>query len=225
MVTGKINDEMTFFIIVLHQTREWSQTRHSWLPSDLQIISEVTLLQNYWAPNITAITCLSCRHFHRAAEPAALDSFRPPVSESEAFSPVWNNWVSHGPWQPGPPACLDIRSHTEDWDSSPPKAGNPAWAAALCLAQSAYRVPRGGHSHRGSVSYGATCSCTFCLQFWQVELHLIKSLSDWCVCCWEDVIGLGGVCWSQDCTINKEKEILNLPVVVGTLISSCHTVF
>lgn len=85
------------------------------------------------------------------------------------------NWtppplVQRGPWHPARPACLNIRSHPEAWDSSPPEAVNPDWAAALYFTESAYRVPRGVYSHKSSVSFEARHSCFFCLRFWHVEL-------------------------------------------------------
>lgn len=164
----------------MYQRRVWSQILHSKFTNHTR---PYRVTQHY----CDYTTCFSCRHFHGAAEAATLDLFRPPVSESHAVSPVChtvklNNCVQHGPWHPGCPACLNIRSHPEAWDSSPPEAVSPLGAAALYFTERAYRVPRGGYSHRGSVSFGARCSCAFCLQFWQVELHLIKSMSDGHVC-------------------------------------------
>lgn len=60
----------------------------------------------------------------------------------------------------GRPAWLNIRSHPEAWDSSPPGAVNPIWAAALRL-ESMYRVSWDEYSHSGSVSFGVWSSCAF----------------------------------------------------------------
>ncbi len=80
------------------------------------------------------------------------------------------NWVSvqHPPWHPNSFACLNIRSHPDAWDSSPPKAANPIWAAALYFIERAYRVPRGAYSHGRNVSFWSQMFlclfvCGFCL--------------------------------------------------------------
>lgn len=89
------------------------------------------------------------------------------------------------PRHAGRPACLNIRSHPEAWES---RRSEPVRAAALCCLEGVDRVSRGAYSHRGCVSFGVTCSCAFCLQLWLVKLHLVKCVSDGHVCLprWEE---------------------------------------
>lgn len=143
------------------------------------------------------ITCFSWRHFHEAAEAATLDPFRPPVSEIDAVSSVCHIVKLNPPPQTtgytcnipsrhaGRPACLNIRSHPEAWES---RRSEPVRAAALYCLEGVDRVSRGAYSHRGCVSFGVTCSCAFCLQLWLVKLRLVKCVSDGHVCLprWEE---------------------------------------
>lgn len=65
----------------MYQRRVWSQMLHSKFTNHTR---PYRVTQHY----CDYTTCFSCGHFHGAAEAATLDLFRPPVSESDAVSPV-----------------------------------------------------------------------------------------------------------------------------------------
>lgn len=111
---------------------------HSSLSSNPQIILE-------GKPSLpstrrsTAITCFSCGRFHEAAEAAALLSLRPPVSKVDTISLVCHTEKLNPPLSPRKqlgifstwplaswlPCCLNIRSHPQARDLSPPEAVTP----------------------------------------------------------------------------------------------------